>query len=94
MVYSVKNGRFTVCVKTKEIKETGTNRILKISVLPYFGAASANDSGYMIVPDGSGAIINFNNGKYNAAPYSKRFYGGDGSIQSKVSEPLKIQRDF
>ena len=87
VVYSVKNGRFTVCVKTKEIKETGTNRILKISVLPYFGAASTNDSGYMIVPDGSGAIINFNNGKYNAAPYSKRFYGGDGSIQSKGLEP-------
>lgn len=87
VVYSVKNGRFTVCVKSKEIKENGTNRILKISVLPYFGAASTNDSGYMIVPDGSGAVINFNNGKYNSAPYSKRFYGGDGSIQSKVSEP-------
>ena len=87
VTYSVKNGKFTVCVKVKEIKETAANRILKISVLPYFGAATVNDSGYMIVPDGSGALIDFNNGKYNAAPYSKRYYGGDGSIQSKSSEP-------
>ncbi len=87
VTYSVKNGKFTVCVKVKEIKETAANRILKISVLPYFGAATVNDSGYMIVPDGSGALIDFNNGKYNTAPYSKRYYGGDGSIQSKGSEP-------
>ena len=84
VVYSLKDGIFSVRILLDEIRENGSNRILSIAVLPYFGAASVSDHGYMIVPDGSGAIINFNNGKYNVAPYSKRFYGGDGSIQSTV----------
>ena len=33
--------------------------------------------GYMIVPDGSGAVINYNNGKTNYASYSQRVYGSD-----------------
>jgi uncharacterized protein Usg len=48
-----------------------------LSVLPYFGAGSVDDEGYMFIPDGSGALIYFNRSAPLAEPYSRRVYGQD-----------------
>lgn len=73
---------FDAVVDAKNIKE-GDNAILTVSLLPYFGAANSEDNGYMVVPDGSGAVIEFNNRKFNTKNYQKAFYGGDKSVVSK-----------
>jgi hypothetical protein len=54
-----------------------TYPINTLAVMPFMGAGSLNDEGYILVPDGSGALINFNNGKHNQTPYSIRVYGWD-----------------
>ena len=51
--------------------------IRDISVLPYFGAAGFSDEGYMLIPDGSGALIEFNNQKSSYGSYSQDVYGRD-----------------
>ena len=68
-----------VCVKIdpSTIKYTETSPPVRFDLLPYFGSATVNDQGYMFVPDGSGAIINFNNGKTTAAAYEKRLFAFD-----------------
>ncbi|PQP81453.1 hypothetical protein C0Q44_23990 [Paenibacillus sp. PCH8] len=48
-----------------------------ISVLDYFGAGSTSDQGSMLVPDGSGALIHFNNGKLQYPGYQQDIYGPD-----------------
>jgi len=48
-----------------------------LSVLPYFGAGSVDDEGYMFIPDGSGALVYFNRSAPLAEPYSRRVYGQD-----------------
>ncbi|MDP4132603.1 MAG: DUF5696 domain-containing protein [Bacillota bacterium] len=59
--------------------------ITEIKLLPSFGASSYNENGYMFIPDGSGALIYFNNGKTNASqPYSQPIYGA--YKESKASE--------
>lgn len=62
-----------------EIKELNQAafRLTSVSVLPFFSAAGQSSEGYMLVPDGSGALINFNNGKTDCAPYSQQVYGDD-----------------
>lgn len=50
-----------------------------IEVLPFFGAGSVKDEGYLFLPDGSGAIINFNSNKKNYNTYKKKVYSQDKS---------------
>lgn len=56
--------------------------LVQINVLPYFGAANSEETGYMLVPDGSGALINLNSGKTSAQPYRQRVYGRDHSTSA------------
>ena len=58
--FTITDDGFTSEIDAKNIIE-GENSILSISLLPYFGAAGSKDTGYMVVPDGSGAVVNFNN---------------------------------
>ena len=70
--------------------------LVDIDLLPYFGAANHED-GYIFVPDGSGALINFNNGKTAATSYYAMVYGADESrrvlseTQSEVDASLTIK---
>ena len=77
-----------VYVDTAEIKEdnisTVDGKILtKLQLCPYFAATPSVDyegnptEGYMIIPDGSGAVINYNNGKGNYPDYVQQIYGRD-----------------
>ena len=59
------------------IVENGGAAIYKIELLRNFAAAGSDESGYMVVPNGDGSIINFNNGKTNAAIYNQYVYGID-----------------
>ncbi len=66
-----------VSVIFEKIKDTPEKRINSIDVLPYLGAAGTKEKGYMVIPDGSGAIINYNNKKVEFSPYEKDFFGGN-----------------
>ncbi|MBP5726578.1 MAG: hypothetical protein J6Y48_05830 [Clostridia bacterium] len=48
-----------------------------VSVLPYFGAAGTEQEGYMLLPEGGGALINYNNGKLSQSAYYANLYGWD-----------------
>ncbi|MGE5558420.1 MAG: DUF5696 domain-containing protein [Bacillota bacterium] len=50
---------FTACVPMKSVKDTPGYRITRISVLPFLGASTYSDKGYLFIPDGSGSIIDF-----------------------------------
>ncbi|WP_461257751.1 DUF5696 domain-containing protein [Treponema sp. R80B11-R83G3] len=51
--------------------------ITQLSLLPYMGAGGVDDEGYLLVPDGSGALIYFNNKKQNQLAYNNDVYGWD-----------------
>lgn len=52
-----------------------------ISVLDYFGAGGSNEEGSIFVPDGSGALIHFNNGKVQYPAYQQDIYGPDMTMK-------------
>lgn len=77
LVIELSDNGFSAYVETDRILEGGDAKIFSISVLPYFGAAYRDEEGYLFVPDGSGAIINFNNNKHDYRQYSETVYGTD-----------------
>lgn len=52
----------------------------ELSVLRYFGAAPSGHDSYILVPDGSGALINIDDRQRNSFVYNKQVYGRDKSI--------------
>ena len=77
-------------VDFSKIREDGDKVLLKIGILPYFAAAGAKDTGYVVVPDGCGALIEFNSGRQNLASYNEPVYGRDttliGDTKTKIQE--------
>lgn len=66
---------FVARILGEQILQHGALRISNISLLPFFGSGSREENGYLVVPDGSGAIINFNNQKQTYQGYSQSVYG-------------------
>ena len=73
--YRLEDDCFQVRVLTDEISEYGTKRINRISVTPYLLRGDAQDSGYLLLPDGSGATVDFSYPNPDAAAYTAQIYG-------------------
>ena len=63
-----------------------------IEVMRFFGAASMEDEGFILVPSGSGALIDFNNGKSADERFSAPVYGIDYLTTFMVSQNLQPVR--
>lgn len=81
VAYTIKDDYLNVDILVNQIKETKKDKykLVSIMLLPFFGAAAIGESGYMVVPDGCGALINFNNNK-GQETYIQRIYGNDFGI--------------
>ncbi|MCL1831513.1 MAG: DUF5696 domain-containing protein [Oscillospiraceae bacterium] len=64
--------------------------MLSLSLLNSFGAGSENN-GQIVVPDGSGAVINFNNGRTGAYTYNGKVYGRDYAVSELWAPPVTQQ---
>jgi hypothetical protein len=75
--YELDGNALLVSVPLDKIAYRKEYPIIQLSLLPYFGAGSIYDEGYLVVPDGSGALIHFNNGKHGQLEYNNTVYGWD-----------------
>jgi hypothetical protein len=62
----------------EETADTGL-ALQSFTLAPYFGAAGSSESGYFLVPDGSGALIRFGS-RNTSYPYQQYIYGRDPSM--------------
>ncbi len=75
-----------------EIRETNQNfKLIQIALLPYFGAAKLGTSGYFLVPDGCGALIEYDKSNIFAEHYQQRVYGGELSTTRLEADGIKRQ---
>ncbi|HHW79484.1 MAG TPA: hypothetical protein GX742_01630 [Acholeplasmataceae bacterium] len=75
---------FEIKIINDSITEYSTSKLSEIRLFPHLGTALSHDpitsvenEGYIVLPDGSGAILEFNNGKTTVSDYKKRLYGFD-----------------
>lgn len=81
LTYRLDGEDLVVEMAMKDLESREKYPIYTVTVLPYFGAGSTSDEGYMLVPEGGGAIINYNNGKVAQNPYYANMYGWDYAIR-------------
>jgi len=91
--YTLTEDGFQAEIVTSEISGVGSNPFLveSVALLPYFGAGGLNDEGYLFVPDGSGALINFNNNKQSYMSYSAPVYGRNPAMVKEEEETVREQ---
>lgn len=75
--------KFSFAVEDKSLKETGKSKLAKLSFMNFLGSVYEDTvPGYMLVPDGSGALIRFQKAKAYQTGYSRKVYGSDLSIDN------------
>ena len=77
MIYRLEGNDLVVEVPYSELTYEDGYPLTYVSVLPMFGAAGTEDQGFILIPEGSGGIIRYNNGKLSQSPYYANFYGWD-----------------
>ncbi len=91
--YALDGDSLAVTLDTQKMTYQKATPLSEIRVLEYFGAGSPEDRGYLLVPDGSGSLIYFNNLKREATPFSMKIYGKDYATRYtqnyQVDEPAR-----
>jgi len=80
VVYRLDGDDLLVEVPLAELEYQDDKPIYSLTILPYFGAGTTEDEGFLLVPEGGGALINFNNGKTTQNSYYANVYGWDMCI--------------
>lgn len=91
--YILEDGRLKVDLDAGNIEYDKDLFILtNLRLLPFFGAGESGSDGYVFLPDGSGAIINFNNdGSKKNQLTSGKLYGPDAAETNSDRGSQKLE---
>ncbi len=78
--YTIEDGRLIVTLPADELEMPKEYLIERVALLEHFGAAVKGSDGYLLLPDGSGSLLYFDNGKDTLAAYSVPVYGRDKAL--------------
>lgn len=82
MEYILDGDSLVVKVPVSSIHYPENYPVNSITLLDFFGAGGPDEQGSLFVPDGSGALIHFNNGKSIYPAYQQDVYGQDLTLEN------------
>ena len=83
--YTLEKDYLAVTIVREQIKISDECILMGINVLPSFGAGNSQDEGWLFVPDGSGAVVKFNNGIKTSNKYDKYVYCDELAVPKETS---------
>lgn len=83
--YTLTDKGFTVEVPTAYIEKSEGYYPYKLSLFELFGTATAEDTGYMLIPDGSGALVPFRDATGIKEKLSLPVYGPDMTVTATAN---------
>ena len=91
LVYRLEGDDLVVEVPLDELGYNPEYPITGLYILPAFGSSGMDEEGFILVPEGAGALIRYNNGMYRQNPYYANMYGWDwGSIRKEVVSETRM----
>ncbi|MDQ6421868.1 DUF5696 domain-containing protein [Paenibacillus sp. LHD-117] len=79
-------------IDTTKVTDSEAFPLHEIQLLPFFGAAGQDEEGYMLVPDGSGALIALNETNKGARAYEVPLYGEDYTPKSEEGRQVQFEQ--
>ncbi len=87
--YTLNDGFFDATLKLDSIKEKENGFcVVSVNLLPSFGAGNWEAEGYLFIPDGSGALVTFNNGIITNTNYQSMVYGEETTTVTEMKKTL------
>ncbi len=80
VVYTLEEDGLRVDLLMTQIEEYGDVYVESVALLPNFFAAAEGEEGYLLVPDGCGALIDLNGYRSGMSGYRQTVYGRDPSL--------------
>lgn len=96
VIFALKGNTLVVSVPSDSVMETQENRITALELLPFLGASIDSENGYILFPDGSGALYEFGKHDVNSASFYQKdvygdyFYDYDKSIRDVETGVKKV----
>lgn len=97
---SLKDDYLHVEILIDKIKELGDSRVLYVKLFEFFGAAGLNDTGYALLSDGTGSLMEFNRHVMNSYEFGSEGEGNyyapnptevaDQSYFTNWNEPVRL----
>lgn len=81
VVYSLEGNDLVVNLPYENMEWYDDYPLARVKVLPFMGAGGIDDEGFILIPEASGAVIEFNNGKIKQGSYYADVYGWDYAIK-------------
>lgn len=83
MTYRLVGDELEVAINLSDLESKEDYPIYTLNPLPYFGAGGTEDEGFILVPEGGGGLIHFNNGRTAQNSYYVNMYGWDMALSRK-----------
>ena len=78
--YELDGNSFIASIEFDYISYIQNYPITRLNILPFFGAGSRYDDGYILLPDGSGSLLHFDNNRNNQLFFQSNIFGWDSAI--------------
>lgn len=91
VLYQLIDDRLKITVPADGIKEPGGSKISTVTLLPNMFSGNSSESGYLLIPDGNGAIMRFSDMKPSAESYSGKVYGRDTAVSQLYQQGAEGQ---
>lgn len=72
-------------IELEKVEYPSNNPLVRIEVMPFFGAVGSGAQGYFLLPDGSGSVMPFDTVESGAASYEGAVYGADAAMRATGS---------
>lgn len=83
VVYTLEAYGLRAEIVMAEIEENGDVYVQSVALLPNFFGAAKDEQGYLLIPDGCGALIDFQGYRKGMSGYRQAIYGKDPSLTTR-----------